>query len=166
MKKLAQKIGGGWAFFAIVVALYGITGCFDGVVLLRALVIFWELFQRVIPSLVVVFALMFLFNLLFDPKKVIKYLGRDAGFKGWFLAIGAGIIAMGSIYIWYPLLADFKAKGMANGLIATFLYNQAIKIQLLPFLIYYFGWSFTIVVMFYMIIFSVIVGWIIGKTDS
>jgi len=163
MKKIIQQMGGGWIFFITIVVMYGIVGFWDVVLLMKTLVVFWGLFQKVFPILIMVLFLMFLFNLVFDPRKIVKYLGKSSGSRGWILAIGAGIIAMGSIFIWYPLLADLKSRGMANSLIAAFLYNQAIKIQLLPFLIHYFGWSFTIVTTLYMIIFSVLNGWLIEK---
>jgi len=70
---------------------------------------------------------------------------------------------MGAMYLWYPMLAELKTKGMSNALIAAFFYSRAIKIQLLPFLIYYFGWPFVIVLTVYMIIFSVVNGWLVEK---
>lgn len=163
MRKLIQQIGGSWIFLFAVVIVYSFVSFWDSALLVKTLIVFWELLRKVLPILVGVFFLMFLFNLLFGHKKIIKYLSKKSGLKGWFLAIGAGIIVMGSIFIWYPLLADLKTKGMPNSLVFVFLYNQAIKIQLLPFLIYYFGWPFTIVTTFYMIVFSVFGGWLIEK---
>jgi len=69
----------------------------------------------------------------------------------------------GSDYMWYPLLTDLREKGMNDAFITTFLYNRAVKIQLLPFLMHYFGLTFTIVVTAYMIIFSVINGILVDK---
>jgi len=66
--------------------------------------------------------------------------------------------------MWYPLLADLKEKGMKNSLIATFLYNRAIKIPLIPITIYYFGIKLTIILTIYMIIFSIINGILVGKS--
>jgi uncharacterized membrane protein YraQ (UPF0718 family) len=70
---------------------------------------------------------------------------------------------MGSIYLWYPLLKELSEKGMKKGLIATFLYNRAVKIPLLPLMVYYFGWLFTLFLTLYMIIFSVFLGIIMDR---
>jgi uncharacterized membrane protein YraQ (UPF0718 family) len=70
---------------------------------------------------------------------------------------------MGSAYIWYIFLKDLKQKGMKTSLIVAFLYNRAIKIPLLPMMIYYFGYPLTIILTIYMIIFSVINGLVVEK---
>ncbi|MEA1909610.1 MAG: hypothetical protein U9M89_01085, partial [Patescibacteria group bacterium] len=141
MKNIAQQISGGWTFLILVLVTYGVISVTHSSLAFGALISFWKIFQKVIPILTFVFILTFLFNIFLKPKIIIKYLSKQSGLKGWLLAIGGGIISMGAIYIWYPLLADLKEKGMSNALIATFLYNRAVKLQLLPFLIYYFGWA-------------------------
>ena len=123
-----------------------------------------KIFLRVIPLLLVVFLITFVINYFVKPKKLIKYLGKDSKYKGWIIAIISGIISTGPIYIWYPLLKELKDKGMKSGLMATFLYNRAIKIPLIPLLIIYFGLKYSIVLLIVMIIFSVIQGIIIEKT--
>jgi uncharacterized membrane protein YraQ (UPF0718 family) len=60
--------------------------------------------------------------------------------------------------MWYPLLSDLKEKGMKDSLIAAFLYNRAIKIPLLPMMIYYFGWPFALILSIYQVLFSVVNG--------
>jgi len=163
MKNIIQKIGGGWIFFIVALLILGLTISIYPVLALPILVSFSQLLGKILPILVFVFILIFLFNLLLKPKTITQYIGRQSGLKGWLLAIGGGIISMGAIYMWYPLLADLKEKGMSDALIAAFLYNRAIKLQLLPFLICYFGWAFTIVLTIYMIIFSVINGLLVEK---
>lgn len=121
------------------------------------------LFVKIIPFLFLIFFLMVLSNLFFDAKKIAKYVGEDSKVKGLMITILAGFISSGPIYMWYPLLRDLKSKGMKDSLIAVFLYNRAVKIPLLPLLVYYFGFAFTIVVSFYIIVFSVINGYIMGK---
>lgn len=105
-----------------------------------------------------VIILMGVSNYFLKRKTVIKYLGRKSGIKGWLLAITFGILSHGSIYVWYPFLKDLHKKGMRIGLIAVFLYNRAIKIPLLPMMIFYFGIPFVIVLMIYMILASIIEG--------
>lgn len=163
MTNIVQKIGGGWVFFIIAFLICVIAVVINPVLALPTLIALGQLLGKVIPILVFVFILIFLFNLWLKPETVVKYLSKQSGIKGWLLAIGTGMVSMGAIYMWYPLLSDLKEKGMDNSLIATFLYNRAIKLQLLPFLIYYFGWTFTGVMTIYMIIFSVINGLIVDR---
>ena len=89
-------------------------------------------------------------------------MGGESGIKGWVLAISMGILSHGPIYVWYPLLKDLRDHGMRSGLIAVFLYNRAIKIPLLPVMIFYFGIGFVIILSIYMMIASVVEGKIIN----
>jgi uncharacterized membrane protein YraQ (UPF0718 family) len=105
---------------------------------------------------------MTLSNYLITPEFIIKHL-RGKGFKKWFFMIVGGILSSGPIYMWYPLLADLKKKGLSYGLIACFLYNRAIKIPLLPLAIIYFGWQYIFVLTIIMIIVSITQGILINK---
>ena len=96
---------------------------------------------------------------------MLKYLGKESGVKGWLLAITMGIVSHGPIYTWYPLLKELRNHGMRTGLLAVFLYNRAVKIPLLPIMIYYFGVVFVVVLTVYMIIASVIEGKLIETID-
>jgi len=122
---------------------------------------FGHISLRVFYALIIVFFFIFLTNLFLSPKSVIKYLGKDSGIKGWWISAIAGIISTGSIYLWYPLLKELKEMGMKKGLIAVFLYNRAVKIPILPVMVYYFGWIYTLLLTVYMVVFSVILGLII-----
>ncbi len=124
---------------------------------------FLKLLKRLLPVMFLVFLLIFLTNLLLKPGKISKHLGETSGIKGFALAIIGGILSTGPIYMWYPVLADLKEKGMRTSLIATFLYNRAVKIPLLPMMIYYFGVGFTFILTFYMVIFSIINGIAVEK---
>lgn len=70
-------------------------------------------------------------------------------------------LSHGPIYLWYPLLKELRNQGMRSGLVAVFLYNRAIKIPLLPLMVYYFGAIFVVVLLIYMIIASMVEGEII-----
>jgi uncharacterized membrane protein YraQ (UPF0718 family) len=95
------------------------------------------------------------------PKTVSKYVGQGSGLKGWILAIFTGILSHGPIYAWYPVLKELRQHGMRSGLVAAFLYNRAIKIPLLPLMVYYFGIQFVVILLMWMIIASVVEGKII-----
>ena len=163
MNKILEKISFQWIFFIIVAIVYLILLFADFNSAKEVFFQFLLLLQKILPVFVLVFVLIFLSNLLLDVKKVLKFVGKSAGAKGWIISIIAGILSTGPIYMWYPLLSDLKEKGMRDCFIAAFLYNRAVKIPLLPMMIYYFGLPFTIILSFYMILFSIINGIAVDK---
>jgi len=124
---------------------------------------FWETLLRIIPILIIVFLMLFASNLFISTRWIAKYLGEDSRFKGWLIAVIGGIISSGPIYMWYPLLSDLKEKGTRNSFLVAFLYNRAVKIPLLPLMIFYFNWPFVLILTFYMIIFSIINGIVVDN---
>jgi uncharacterized membrane protein YraQ (UPF0718 family) len=163
IKDILKKIGGGWLFLIAVALLYLGTTFFDTQAAWQGLRIFAKLFIKILPTLAIVFGLLFLSNLLIDTKTVVRHLGKGAKKWAWLIAVIGGIISAGPIYLWYPLLSDLKDKGMRMSLIAVFLYNRAVKIPLLPVMIYYFGVRVVAILTAYMIIFSILNGLIVEK---
>jgi len=131
-----------------------------------SLKISWDIFVSVIPVLFIVVLFMGLLNYFLKPKTIRKHLGKESGIRGWLLAIFVGILSHGPIYVWYPLLRDLRNRGMKTGLVATFLYNRAIKIPLLPIMIFYFGVEFVVVLMAYMVVASIVQGKIIEMVEG
>ena len=115
------------------------------------------------PVFVLVFVLMAGTNYLVTPAAVKKHLGKDSGTKKWAIAIAGGIISTGPAFMWYPLLRDIRDKGAGSGFVAAFIYNRAIKIALLPLMIFYFGIVYTIVLTLVMIAASLLQGWLFEK---
>lgn len=159
----SEKSYVGWYFLLIVGIIYIITSIINLTSTFLALNQFIEIIKNIIPILLIVFILMAFTNYFVKPKILVKYMGKNSGFKGWIIAIIAGIISTGPIYMWYPMLNDLQSKGVRNALIAVFLYNRAIKIPVLPVLILYFGLSYSIILMIIMILISVLQGIIIEK---
>ena len=157
---------GGWLFLAIVLLIYMLTALVDSELLFAATKTFTHLLEKVLPALVIVFILIFIVDLLFVPSRVKKYLGKQSGFIGWLTAIVGGILSTGPVYAWYALLRELRQKGMKTSLVAVFLYSRAIKLPLLPLLVHYFGIFYTLVLVFYIIIFSVISGLIMGGIED
>ena len=162
-KKSRVNTSFGIIFLIAVIFLYIILFIFQPEKTILSLKITGKLLIRIAPLLLLVIVFMAIVNYFINPKKVLKYVGTGSGFKGWLIAMFMGIISHGPIYIWYPLLKDLKDKGMKNGLIAVFLYNRTIKIPLLPVMIYYFGATFVVVLLFYMLIASLIEGKLMGE---
>jgi uncharacterized membrane protein YraQ (UPF0718 family) len=52
---------------------------------------------------------------------------------------------------------------MKDSLITTFLYNRAIKIPLIPMMIYYFGWAFAVILSITMVSFSILNGIVVER---
>jgi uncharacterized membrane protein YraQ (UPF0718 family) len=116
--------------------------------------------------LVTVFILLLVSKLFFSPRRVVRVLGASSGYKGWIFMIIGGVLSAGPIYLWYPLLRDLRQKGTRDALIIAFLNSRAVKAPFLPIMIYYFGFSFVLILTTYMILFSVINGLIVEKLLS
>ncbi len=160
---IMQKIFNKWTFFLVVFLSYLAAALADINLVYSALYYSAGLVWTVMPVILLVFGLIFISNIILTPKRIVRYMGKGSGLRGWLIAMGGGILSSGPIYMWYPLLADLREKGMKPSLIAAFLYNRAVKIPLMPLMIYYFGWPFTIILSLYMFVFSIINGIIVGK---
>lgn len=154
---------GSWLFLAVVLLLYLLAGVLNPEATHQALGLFSKVLHQVIPALGLVFILLFVANLVLTPKSIQRYLGERAGLKGWLVSIGGGILSMGPVYAWYTMLGELQQKGMRTALIATFLYSRAIKLPLLPLMIYYFGVTYTLVLCLHLAIFSIINGLLVEK---
>ena len=163
IERLLKEIRGKWIFLIIVIVFYLILLFTNFHLAKDVFIIFLNLLQKIIPIFILVFILIFFSNLFLDSKKITKLLGEGTGFKGWFISIVGGILSIGPIYMWYPILSELREKGMKDSFIATFLSSRAIKIPLIPMMIYYFGSPFTIVLTFYMVLFSIINGILVEK---
>jgi uncharacterized membrane protein YraQ (UPF0718 family) len=162
MKKAESGGRSALKFLGAVCLVYVAVGIAIPGTALSGLGIFWSILLSILPVMVLVFAMMFVTNLFMKPKRVVKYLGGGSGLRGWLFAIGGGIISTGPAYMWYKMLADLREHGMKESLIAAFIYNRAVKIPLIPIMVYYFGWIFTATLTIYMLAFSVINGFIVG----
>jgi uncharacterized membrane protein YraQ (UPF0718 family) len=114
---------------------------------------------------VVVFVMMFLIDMFVDDKKISKYFNKK-GIKAYLIAMIAGVLSHGSSYAWYPLLENLRKKGVKDSLIITFLYARSIKIPWIPMMIAYFGSGFTIILIIYTMIASLIQGLIVKQFEK
>ena len=117
------------------------------------------IFQKIIPILALVWLLMTLFSFFLPPKRMKDALNRSRG--AWLLAIAGGVLSTGPIYAWYPMLKELRDNGVRKGFVATFLYNRAIKIPLLPVALSYFGYEFVIILLLVMVLASLAQGLLI-----
>jgi len=153
-------------FLGAVLFLYLIISLYTPGNIAKSLTASLDMFIHVLPALVLIVFFMGIVNHFVYPRTLSKYVGEGSGVKGWLLAICTGILSHGPIYAWYPLLKRLRDQGMKSGLIAVFLYNRAIKIPLLPVIIYYFGIRFVVILSVYLIIGSVVQGYIVEIMDA
>jgi uncharacterized membrane protein YraQ (UPF0718 family) len=153
-------------FLGTVVFIYFLLFFFHPENIAKSLKISAVVLIKIFPSLLLIILLMGIMNHLVNPRTVSKYVGKGSGIKGWFLAIFTGMLSHGPVYAWYPLLRDLRNQGMKSGLIAAFLYNRAIKIPLLPLMIYYFGTRFVLIFTCYIVVASIVQGWIIQMIEK
>ncbi|MFW6283377.1 MAG: hypothetical protein ACOC1P_04985 [Minisyncoccales bacterium] len=158
-----KSIDKGILFLIAVIILYGIVFIISSSLFNSSIEFFKNIFNQIYWVFILVFFLMVFFNYFFNRDKVIKYLGKGSGIKSWFFSVVFGIVSMGPIYVWYPLLNDLKEKGMRPGLIACFLYNRGIKLPLLPLMVVYFGLKYVFIVISLMIVVSIVYSLILEK---
>ena len=163
MKKLKFK---GLKFLLFVVALFILVSIFDFENIAKIMDKMGNMLFRILPIFALVITLTALINYFLNPKKVMKYFGKNSGMKGIFYTLFGGIISHGPMYAWYPMLDDMRKHGLKFGLIATFMYARAVKLPLLPFMIGLFGLPFTVIVNIYILIFAVLQGKIIDILEN
>ena len=161
-KEKTKRIRGEWLFMLAVFLLYGVVALVDPSLFSRSIGFFSRIFVQILPIFALVFLLMTVSNLFINKRVVAQYF-KKPGVNKWFFVIIAGIISTGPIYVWYPLLAELRERGVGYGYLAAFLYNRAIKIPLLPVAIFYFGLKYIVVLTLLMVVFSVIQGVLINR---
>ncbi|GAX87857.1 conserved hypothetical protein [Lebetimonas natsushimae] len=112
---------------------------------------------------IMVFVMMFLIDMFVNDKKIAKYFDSAKGIKAYLIAMIAGVLSHGSSYVWYPILQSLREKGVKDSLIITFLYARSIKIPWIPMMIAYFGTGFTVGLIIYIMVASLIQGLIVRK---
>jgi uncharacterized membrane protein YraQ (UPF0718 family) len=162
-KQPSQKSRTGTYFLFFMLLIYSLLFFFNKKVFEKSLDFFINILWNFLWIFIIVFFLMVLTNYLFTKERIIKYFGKGSKKRNWFFVILFGILSSGPIYMWYPLLADLKEKGMRIAFISAFLYNRAIKIPLLPLLLFYFSLRYAIVLLSVMIVLSILQGMIIEK---
>lgn len=148
-----------FVFPASVLLIYGILYVMMPDRVLLAIRSSGKLFFIILMPLFLVFILMVILNLFLKPAHITQFLGKGTGIKGIILSATAGIISMGPIYAWYPMLKTLREKGVDSSLIAVFLGNRAVKPFLLPIMISYFGWTYVLILVVFTIFGSIGVGY-------
>lgn len=151
----------GVPLFITVLLLYIVLYFFNSQKMFQALHESGVVLLKILPIFAIVILFTAVINYFFKPKEVARHLGKKSGWRGWTVALIAGILSHGPMYAWYPMIEDLKQHGLKKGLIATFFYARSIKIPLLPIMIDYFGALFTLILIVNTLIASLIQGWLI-----
>ena len=138
MKKIfIKKNKGKWIFLVLVMGLYLVLAFVNFSLAKESFLEFLGLLKTIFPIFALVLFFMFISGLFLNARKITRSLGKNAGLKGWFISIIGGILSTGPSYMWYPLLSELKENGMRDAFIVAFFYNRAVKISILPMMIYY-----------------------------
>lgn len=150
---LLRGVSGGGRFLAVMVLAEIVLFLWDRTLFFGGLGMLYGLLSDMLPVLLVVLFSMTAINYLVTPTVVMRYMGGSGSWK-WPIAVIGGILSVGPVYFWYPILADLKKKGLSDGLVACFLYNRAIKVPLFPLAAYYFGWQYVVILTMTMVLAS------------
>jgi uncharacterized membrane protein YraQ (UPF0718 family) len=162
-KKQKKASKGKWYFLGAVILLFLAVFLFKPDKIKEILKIYTKILLQIIPIFSLVYIIMLGTNYYVTNAFIKKHMTENIGIKNWIIAIVSGILSVGPIYMWYPLMKDLKKKGVKDKYIATFLYNRGIKLQWLPMLVLYFGLKYSMIVLLIMGLFSVPQGIITEK---
>ena len=145
-------------FPVCVLACYGIVCAIEPHKALIAMKTSGNLLLYIALPLVLVFLIMLALNLFVKPAQIVGLFGKGLRIKGIVFSAVAGIISMGPIYVWYPLLKNLREEGAGTGPITIFLYSRAVKPFLLPVMIAYFGWAYVVILTVLTVFSSIAIG--------
>jgi len=164
--KPAGRRYGGWLFLAAALLLHLGVYRLNPELGASALAEFARSLGRLLPVLGLMLVLTALIDLWVKPQRIAHHLGEGSGLKGWGIAIAAGVLSLGPMYLWYPMLGELQRKGVRTQLLAAFLYSRAVKIPLLPMMAHYFGLLYTLLFVLIILLFSVLSGLGMGLLKS
>ncbi len=148
-------------FLPLVIAVYGVLFLTRPATARAALLKSGTILLKIIPILMVIILFTAAINYFLQPRRIVRHLGRESGMKAWVLSLFAGLISHGPMYIWFPLLEELRNHGMRDALIVVFFAARTIKIPLLPMMVDYFGWRFTLILSIYILVGAIIQGYLL-----
>ncbi|MEF8787439.1 MAG: permease [Planctomycetota bacterium] len=154
------------SFPLLMVVVYGILALLAPGSAWAALVASGRVLLQIAPALVVAFGVIVVLNMLVRPVHIRRFLGRGTKAKAFLLSSVAGILSMGPIYAWYPLLKELRNKGVSDSHLANFLGCRSVKIPLMPLMAAYFGLTFTVVVSIAVIVGAFVTGLVVAAVTG
>ena len=124
----------------------------------------WEFFVEMISILPAVMVLIGIFAVFVPKDLVVRYLGRDAGIKGIFLAIIMGALPTGPLYIAFPIASTLLKKGARISNVIVFLSAwSCIKIPQELVELEFLGFRFMLARLTLTVIFVIVMGMVIER---
>jgi uncharacterized membrane protein YraQ (UPF0718 family) len=106
----------------------------------------FKMFINLLPVLLLMLGLVSIFLFLIPNETIIKYIGKDSGIEGWFVAALVGSIALIPGFVAFPLCAILIKSGVGYPTIAVFITTlMMVGIISLPVEAKFFGWKTSII---------------------
>jgi len=142
----------------LAIALYGWAFFVAPGRALEALKIAGTSFSSVLLLIVAVMGLVGVIQVWISRDLISRLLGRQGGFRAFFIGAACGTVLIGPAYIIFPLLMSIRAQGARWGVIVTVLAAYAVKIPMIPLEVQYLGWGFSLTRSLLTILFAIPIG--------
>ncbi len=96
---MVRRLGYGWLFFSATLVAYAAIAPFKPGLITDSLTFFAGLLIKFLPALILIFGLMFTADLLLDEKRIARHIGQTSGFRGRLVALLAGTLSLGPMYV-------------------------------------------------------------------
>ncbi len=156
----------GVRFLALVVLAYVILFMTNSQQAQQSLVRALGIITQILPIISVVVLINGLINWWLPAKKMALLFKEQGPKRGWGIAVIAGVLSHGPMYLWYPMLADLRKGGVTEGIIVTYFYARAVKLPLLPLMIDYFGVTFSTILVVYILIAALLQGLVMQRWNQ
>jgi uncharacterized membrane protein YraQ (UPF0718 family) len=104
------------------------------------------LFLNLLPTLIVMLALVSIVLYLIPNETLVRYLGKDAGITGWFISALLGSIALMPGFVACPLCSVLLKSGVSYATVAVFMTTLTlVGVVTLPLEVKYFGLKTSII---------------------
>lgn len=148
----------GLRFLALIFLAYGILFMTNNQQAQQSLNKAIAIMTQILPIIGVVVVINGLINWWLPAKRMAQLFKDQGAKKSWGIAIIAGILSHGPMYLWYPMIADLRKSGVPDGIVVSYFYARAVKIPLLPLMVDYFGTLFSTVLVSYILIAALLQG--------
>lgn len=159
-KGLAKQGFKGFKFLGFVIFLFILLYFVNASKTIDSLKYFTKNTLKVLPIFVLVIFLTALINYYFPKERIGQMLQGKSRWQTYTVSLLAGVISMGPIFAWFPLLKNLKDKNLEEGALVTFFYGKSIKLTLWPIMIGFFGQLFSLIFIFYIALAALMQGFL------
>ena len=152
------------SFYIITIGLLGISYYKDKMKTKKALKKAWKSFENILPQFLGVIVLVGIMLSVFDAEVISKIIGNESGWYGTLISAVVGSITLIPGFIAFPTASLLLENGAGYVQIGTFVSTlMMVGVITIPIEIEYFGRRLTFGRNILAFIFSLFVGYIIGK---